>query len=310
MIKNKRVLVTGGCGFIGSHIAERLCADNEVIILDNLVSGTIENISTFKDKVEFVKADICDAKSISSHFKEVDCVFHEAANVFVQTSVENPYFDAEVNILGMLNVLEAARKHDVGRLVFAASSASYGEPKFLPITEDHPLNPDSPYAASKKAGEDYCNVYTNLYGLPTVKLRYMNVYGPRQDASSPYSGVISVFVDRIQKEQKLTIYGDGNQTRDFVNVKDVVDANLLAATKESAVGEVFNIGNGDVTTINELANSIMKIAEKKVEIDYKPMQKGDVYESVADISKAKEKLGFSPKMDLETGLRELITPSL
>jgi len=303
LLKDKNILITGGCGFIGSCIAKTLVSENDVKILDNLSSGRLENIAEIRGRVEMHSADI--RGDISSYFEGIDVVFHEAANVFIQKSIDDPHYDASVNISGTLNILEACRKHDVGRVVYASSSAVYGDPVGLPIREDHPLHPKVPYGVSKMLGEQYCRVYHELYGLETVSLRHFNVYGPNQRADSPYSGVIAIFINNALHEKPLTIYGDGSQIRDFVNVKDVVSTNIAAATSKKAVGKAINVGTGVQTSLHRLVDILSEIAGKKLDIVYAPARAGDIKNSVADITLAKDVLGFVPNVSLKEGLSEL-----
>lgn len=302
-MKNKKVAVTGGLGFIGSHLIERLNPDNEVIIIDNQSSGNIENI---KD-LDFTRIDtnFGDIRStdLEKIFEEVDYVFHMAAMTSVTQSVSEPLGSNEINITGTLKVLEAARKCGVKKLIFSSSSAVYGETEILPITETTPINPMSPYAVSKSTGELYCNVYSTIYDLPTVSLRYFNVFGPRQDPDSEYAAVIPIFIDKFLKNESPVIYGDGKQTRDFVHVNQVVDANLLAA--ESSETGVFNIGLGKSTSINHLYKIIKKAIGKDTEPMYMPERAGEIKHSVADISKA-EAIGYSPENDFKETLKETV----
>lgn len=302
-MKDKNIIITGGAGFIGSHLAEELSKTNDVKIIDDLSSGFIQNIAEFKNKVNFVKADIR-SKEIQKEFENIEIVFHQAANIEIAKSFKNPLPSTEVNILGTLNILEACRKFDC-RLIFASSTSIYGEPKNLPIKENHTLNPTSPYALSKKIGEEYCKLYSEIYGLKTLSLRYFNVYGPKQRATSPYSGVISIFIRNLLNNKPLIIYGDGEQTRDFVNVKDVAQANILAA-RSKVLGKAINIGTGKQTSINQLVKILAKITGKKLEVIHKSQRIGDVKYSLADITLAKELLNWEPKISLESGLRELV----
>jgi len=303
-LESQNILITGGCGFIGSNIARELSKDNDVKIIDDLSSGRLENIEIFKEKVNFVKLDQRDDDLIKE-FEGVDIVFHLGANVFINRSVTDPIFDANINIIGTLNVLEACRKRDVKRLVFSSSSSVYGDPVSIPITEEHVKNPKSPYAVGKRAGEYYCKLYHELYGLETVSLRYFNVFGPNQRADDPYSGVIAIFTTNALEGRPLTIYGDGEQTRDFVNVKDVVKANIAAAISSRAVGEKINIGTGKTLTINHLVNTVKELVGE-VEIGYEEPRVGDILDSIADISKAREMLGFDPGVSFEEGMGEII----
>lgn len=296
MLEGKRIVVTGGCGFIGSHLVEVLWKENGVIVIDDLSSGDLKNIEGFA--VEFHHRSI--TEPLDDLFSDVDIVFHTAASVSVVTSVDDPRHDARVNIGGLLNVLETARRSGVGRSIFSSSTAVYGRARFTPITEEHPTEPLSPYGLSKLTGEGYFRLYHSLYGLETVCLRYFNVYGPRQQAHSPYSGVISIFSRNFLEGKPSTIYGNGLQTRDFVYVKDVVRANLLAATGgKEIVGRVFNIGTGLAISIKDLASLLGVPAEATV---YGPPRPGDIRESVSDPGLSKNVLGFQATVTLEEGL--------
>ena len=305
-LEERRILVTGGSGFIGSWIAETLCPTNKVSVFDCFSTGKRKNLAYLKKDVKITEGDVREAGKVSHSVKGKDIVFHQAANVRIPLSVKDPPMDADININGTLNVLEACRKHDVGRLVFASSSAIYGDPVRLPVSEDHPKNPKSPYAVSKLAGEEYVLNYHRLYGLETVALRYFNVYGPRQDPSSPYSGVISIFSKRVSEGKGITVYGDGKQTRDFVNVRDVVSANILAAEAKKAPGHAINVGTGESVSLNRLVGIIEKISGKKSSIVHESEREGDVRDSCADITLLRKVLGFKPSIGLEYGLRELL----
>ncbi|MBN2101775.1 MAG: GDP-mannose 4,6-dehydratase [Candidatus Aenigmarchaeota archaeon] len=302
-MKGKNIIVTGGAGFIGSHIAEALAPGNSVKIIDNLYTGLKSNIGSVKE-FEFCNADITDRERIAKELREIDIVFHEGANVRIPDSIKNPQFDATVNIIGTLNVLEASRINDIQNVVFAASTSVYGDPVELPMTEGHPLNPKSPYAVGKRACEDYMKIYNELYGIKTVCLRYFNVYGPRQRADSPYSGVISIFADRLKNGKEVIVYGDGEQSRDFVNVKDVVTANILAAG--SGRSGIYNVGSGTEITLNGLIKMMAGILKLKPEVVYRKKRQGDVRRSLADLTKIKKELGFEPEIRLEEGLREVL----
>ena len=307
-MNNKKVLITGGAGFIGSHLAEELAENNEVIVIDNLSTGKLENIKHLLNdkKIIFKKGDIRDLNFLKNEFEGADYIFHQAAVVSVPKSVEDPVSTNEVNVNGTLNVLIAAKNCDAKKVVFASSCAVYGDNPDLPLKEDMLPRPLSPYAASKLACECYCQVFAEVYGLPTVSLRYFNVYGPRQDANSDYAAVIPKFIARVLENKPPIIYGDGNQTRDFIFVKDIVRANITAA--ESSITGTFNIASGKATSIEELAMQIIKTAGKNE--DMKPIHEkpraGDIKHSSADISKAKEKLNFQPEYSLEEGLEEIV----
>lgn len=298
----KRALVTGGAGFIGSHLADALLAEEcEVAVLDNLSTGHLSNLDHARDRITFYKGDIQDPEILSKAVKDTDVVFHQAAMVSVPQTVENPIDSAMINDIGTLLVLEAARKNNVKRVVLASSSAVYGDDPQLPKHENMNPKPLSPYAVQKLTGEYYARLYKDLYGLETVCLRYFNVFGPRQDPSSFYSGVISIFMDRAASKEHPVIYGNGNQFRDFIFVKDVVRANLLAAKTDSAGGN-FNVGTGSFVSINRLWEMICHISGFNAEPEYRPARPGDISESVADISRAKSELGFEPEYSFEKGL--------
>ena len=302
-MKNKKVVVTGGLGFIGSHLIERLNQNNEIIIVDNQSSGNIKNIEGLDfTRIDTDFGDITEV-NLEQIFEGADYIFHLAAVTSVPQSVEDPIRSNEVNITGILKVLEAARKCEVDKLIFSSSSAVYGETEQLPISESNPINPMSPYAVTKATGELYCNVYSEIYGLPTISLRYFNVFGPRQDPKSQYAAVIPIFIDKLLKNESPVIYGDGEQTRDFVSVKDVVDANLLSA-RSSETG-VFNIGLGKSTTINQLFEIIKNTMDKDIEPVHEAERSGEIKHSVADISKAKS-LGYSPEKDFTNKLIETV----
>lgn len=298
-------LVTGGAGFIGSHITERLLADGHAVrILDNFSTGKRENIPV-SPAVEVIEGDVGDLETVRQAMHGVDYVFHEAAIASVPETVGNPLASERVNYRGTLNILETARHAGVKRVVFACSAAVYGDLPELPKREDMPLRPLSPYAIDKLASEHACQAYTHLYGLEAVALRYFNVFGPRQDPSSPYSGVISIFSDHLGQGKQPAIYGDGEQTRDFVFVSDVVEANIRAATSATAAGRAINIATGSTLSINDLLRTICRIQGQPFEPRYLPGRQGDIRHSRADISLARDLLDWKPAVEFETGLREL-----
>ncbi len=302
-MKNKKVVVTGGLGFIGSHLIESLNENNNVIIVDNQSSGDIKNVKGFDfTKIDTNLGDITQL-NLENIFEGADYVFHMAAMTSVTQSVMDPIGCNEINITGTLKVLEAARKCGVKKLVFSSSAAVYGDTESLPITEKIPINPLSPYAVAKATGELYCNVYSEIYGLPTVALRYFNVFGPRQNPESNYASVIPIFVDKILKNETPIIYGDGEQTRDFVHVKRVVEANILSA--ESKETGVFNIGLGKSTSINQLFEIVKNAIGKDIEPKYEDERAGEIKHSFADISKAKS-IGYMPKGDLVDDLSDTV----
>jgi UDP-glucose 4-epimerase len=286
---------------------DRLLAEGfEVVVLDNLRSGSLENVSQHAGSrnFKFVRGDIRDARLVRDLVSDVDYVVHLAALTSVSESVMDSALTLDINVNGTLNLLRACVDLGARRFVYSSSCAVYGNAEKLPIREDYPAKPESPYGASKLKAENLVQKYHEDYGLETVCLRYFNVYGPRQ-AFSGYSGVITQFLDRINKSLPLTIFGDGEQTRDFVYVQDVVEANLLALKCARAFGEVFNIGTGVATSINQLANALLEIAEKNLKIVHSEARKGDIRHSVADITKAREKLGYNPEVPLKEGLRKL-----
>ena len=299
-------LVTGGAGFIGSHITEELLRrGDEVVILDNMYSGRPENLAANPQAV-FVDGSIMDSEILDSLCTEynIEGIFHLAAVASVQKSIENPALVHAVNVTGTLNVLEAARKHGIRKVVLSASAAAYGDNPVFPKREDMLPEPLSPYAVSKIAAEMYCKTYAELYDLQTVSLRYFNVFGPRQDPNGEYAAVIPKFTEKICAGEAPTVFGDGNQTRDFVFVKDVARANILAM--DSDVCGLFNIGTGVQTSLNDLAKMIMDAAGVCVSMKYEAARDGDVRYSVADISKAEQELGYKPKWDLAEGVKETV----
>ncbi|MBW2732467.1 MAG: SDR family oxidoreductase [Deltaproteobacteria bacterium] len=302
-----RVLITGGAGFIGSHIAERFVKDgHEVRIIDNLSSGHVENLAGFRDGVTFTQGDIRNRRLLEELCEGCELVYHEAAVVSVPYSVSYPQETHDVNIQGTLNVLEAARAQGVRRVVFAGSAAVYGEEPTLPKVETMAAEPIAPYGVEKITSEYYCRVFNQLYGLETVTLRYFNVFGPRQDPSSAYSGVISIFVDRALSGRGPVVFGDGEQSRDFVFVDNVVQANMLAGQKAEAAGRVYNVGLGKETTLNQLLAMLGRITGKELVASYAEARAGDIRESVASIQRISTELGYDPRVPVEEGLRRLV----
>jgi len=299
-----RYLVTGGCGFIGSHIAEALATEGaEVRIYDNLSSGYERNIAGFRDKVQFTRADVRDRSALELAMEGVEGVFHEAALVSVFDSVERPLDNHEINVTGTLNVLLAARARKVRRVVVASSAAVYGNDPALPKREDMLPQPESPYGAAKIAKEHLMAVFAKLYGLQTVSLRYFNVYGPRQDPSSPYSGVLSLFMKAALERKSPVIHGDGEQSRDFTYVEDVVALNLKAARAPGVSGRVYNAGNGGRVTINQAWALVQKLEGVDLAAVHSAPRAGDVRDSQADTTAAVRDLGHAPRYSFEEGMR-------
>jgi nucleoside-diphosphate-sugar epimerase len=302
-----KYLVTGGAGFIGSNIVEHLVHHGEYVrVLDNFATGKPENLVGLDGRIEFIKGDIRDLERVREAVKGMDYVLHQAALPSVTRSIEDPITTNDVNITGTLNVLVAARDAQVKRVIYAASSSVYGDTPTLPKREDMPARPISPYGISKYVGEQYCQLFTELYGLETVCLRYFNIFGPKQDPHSPYSGVISIFIKAFLNGVPPKIYGDGEQSRDFTFVANAIRANLLACDAEGAAGQVFNIACGQRTTINELANRLRELLDSDLEPVYVAERPGDILHSLADISKAQTILGYEPKVDLTAGLLKTI----
>ncbi len=302
----QKVLVTGGAGFIGSHLAEELAARGyHVLILDNLSTGKLENISGLlgKDNVELCRGSVTNLSLLKKLTDGVTYVFHEAAVVSVPYTIEDPQSTNDVNVTGTLNVLIAARDNNVKKVVFASSCAVYGDRYVLPQSEAAPLNPLSPYAVTKVAGECYCHAFSKVYNLPTVSLRYFNVYGLRQDAKSRYAAVIPIFAEMIARGLSPVIFGDGEQSRDFTFVKDVVSANILAAESNAEGG--YNIGSSTNITINKLAGTICRLMGKNLTPVYDKPRAGDLEHSLADITRAAS-FGYKPEWDMEAGLEKII----
>ncbi len=298
-------LVTGGAGFIGSHIASALTrAGARVRVIDDLSTGYRENLDEIGGDVDFVHASLADEDALRRALEDVELVFHEAAIPSVPRSVEDPRQTHIASVDSTFSLLMAAREKKVRRIVYAASSSAYGDKPSLPKVEDMLPEPLSPYAVAKLVGEYYAQVFTRVYGLETLSLRYFNVFGPRQDPSSQYSGVISRFISDLLSGQQPVIYGDGEQTRDFTYIDNVVDANLKAAETAKGIGQIINVANGERITLNQLLKALKEITGKEdVEVDYQAPRAGDVKHSLADITRAREFLGFEPRVDLRTGLQ-------
>lgn len=305
-MEGRNIVVTGGAGFIGSNIVRTLSSENEVIVIDDLSIGNLSNINDLiqNKSITFIKGSVTDLDFLQKIFKNVDYVFHEAAIPSVPRSIENPIKSNYANVNGTINVLVAARDNNADKVVYASSSSIYGDTPTLPKRENMSPNPLSPYAVSKVCGEYYCKVFNEVYGLATASLRYFNVFGPRQDPSSKYAAVVPNFINRVLNDSSPVVYGDGLQTRDFTYIKDVVNANILAAESNS-IGK-FNIAGGKRVSINDLAKMVMKIMRKDLDLIYKDSRLGDIMHSLADISKAKKELNYEPRFTLYKGLEETI----
>ena len=303
------ILVTGGAGFIGSHIVDRLLDEGfHVRVVDDLSTGEKKNLVQHESKksFQFIQGDIRNYDLVKKVVRGVHAVFHEAALVSVTSSVKNPLLTNEINVTGTINLLKACVDSHIKRFIFASSCAIYGDSITLPQHENLLPMPLSPYAVSKLAAENYIKVFHDVYDLETVTLRYFNVYGPRQKYG-PYCGVISTFINRLLEKRPPTIYGDGEQTRDFVNVNDVVEANMLALLKQKVAGEVFNISTGEAINVNTLARSLQRIMGRaNLKPVYAEARPGDIRNSYADISKARKEMGYKPKVKLDEGLNELV----
>jgi UDP-glucose 4-epimerase len=307
-----RVLVTGGCGFIGSHLVDRLLSEGlEVTVIDNLDTGHLTNIAHHQRKkgFHFIRGDIRDFGFVKKTMKDIEIVFHEAALASVTISVKDPILTNDINVTGTLNLLKASSDLHVKRFIYASSAAVYGDTSSPQKREDMTPNPTSPYGVSKLAAENYVTLFHKLYGLETISLRYFNVYGPRQrfDIQCAYGGAITIFTNRLLRNMPPIIYGDGEQTRDFVYIQDVIEANMLALNSKNAAGEAFNIGTGTPTSINQIAEALKDILNKKhLENIYADPRPTDIKHGYADISKANKTLGYNPKFSIKEGLTELV----
>lgn len=302
-----RYLVTGGAGFIGSHIVRRLVGDGvSVRVVDNLSTGQSVRLDDVRDLVEFVEGDLADQRVSDEVVRDVDCVLHQAAVPSVQRSVCDPIGTNRSNVTATLNVLESCRKAGVRRLVYAASSSVYGDTEALPKAEEMLPNPLSPYALQKLVGERYCKLYYDLYGLETVSLRYFNVFGPGQDPHSEYSAVIPKFITKLLGKEPIVVYGDGEQSRDFTYVENVVEANLLALRAMGASGSSCNIGCGERITLNKLIRLLEEILGLKANVNYAASKAGDVRHSLADVTLARRLLGYEPRVMVKEGLKRTV----
>jgi UDP-glucose 4-epimerase len=298
-----RYLIAGGAGFIGSHLADHLISEgNEVTILDDLSSGKTENIN---NKCNFIQGCITDQELVKTIFKDIDFCYHLAAIPSVQKSIDNWTECHKINLGGSINIFNEAAKHNVP-VIYASSAAIYGNSKDTPIAEDSQINPESPYGLDKYCCELQAKLFGEIHGLKNMGLRFFNVYGPRQDPKSPYSGVISIFSNKINNNETIEVFGDGEQERDFIFVEDVISALIAAAKKVSTKSEVYNVCTGNSVTINELIQCFFTVLDKKVDIKYSSPREGDIYKSLGSPIKAKNELGFGNKIDLKTGLQQLL----
>jgi UDP-glucose 4-epimerase len=305
--KARLALVTGGAGFIGSHLADALLAAGWAVrVLDDFSSGREENLRHLQDRIEVVRGDFAEPDVVARSVRDVEVVFHQGAVPSVPRSVAEPVRTNRANVVGTLGVLEAARQAGVRRVVYAASSSAYGDTEVLPKVESMAPNPRSPYALQKYAGEVYCRLYHELYGLETVALRYFNVFGPRQDPKSEYAAVVPRFATACLRREPAQIHGDGEQSRDFTFVADTVRANLLAAEAKDAPGHVINVAGGRRISLNELYATLQRITGSTVPATHGPPRAGDVKHSLADLSRARTLLGFEPRVSLEDGLRRTL----
>jgi len=301
-------VVTGGAGFIGSHIAGALASSGvRVRVLDDLSTGHRENLDEIGGDIDFVRGSVADEQLLSKALENVELIFHEAAIPSVPRSVESPRNTHIASVDGTFSLLLAAKEAGVRRVVYAASSSAYGDQPTLPKVEQMAPDPLSPYAVAKLVGEYYCRVFTRVYGLETVSLRYFNVFGPRQDPGSQYSGVVSRFISALLSDERPVIFGDGEQSRDFTYIENVVAANLSAASAPKAAGNVINVANGERITLNELLNELKQLTGRtEVTAEYRDSRVGDVRHSLADITMARELLGYESKVDLREGLKRTL----
>ena len=300
-------LVTGGAGFIGSHIVRRLVSEGKYVrVVDNLSTGKEARLDDVRQSIDFLRGDLADEEVSEAAVRGIDYVLHQAAIPSVQRSINDPVGTNKANVTATLNLLESCRKANVRRFVYAASSSAYGDAEVLPKLESMPVNPLSPYALQKWVGEHYCKLYHKLYGLQTISLRYFNVFGPAQDPHSEYSAVIPKFITALLAEKPITVYGDGEQSRDFTYVENVVEANLLAAEASSAAGIMCNIGCGERVSLNTLIGLLEENIGVKAEVTYAEPKAGDVRHSLADIAAARRVLGYEPKVMLNEGLKRTV----
>jgi nucleoside-diphosphate-sugar epimerase len=306
-VAHRPVLVTGGGGFLGSHLVERLLAEgHRVRVLDNFATGRRENLLHILDEIELIEGDIQSYERVHNAVRGCELVFHLAALPSVPRSVQDPLTSNASNVIGTLNVLLAARDEEVRRVVFASSSSIYGANRELPKREDMPAFPIAPYAVAKQAAEGYCRAFFEVYGLETVALRYFNVFGPRQDPLSQYAAVIPRFITAFLNGRPPVVYGDGEQSRDFTYIDNAVQATVLAAAATGVAGEVFNVACGERITLNQLLEELRRLTGRGIKATYEEPRPGDVPHSLADISRARERLGYAPAVDARTGLAKTL----
>jgi len=305
----KQILVTGGAGFIGSHLVEKLLELGFFVkILDNFSTGKLENLAHLdQNKIQIIKGDVSHFEEIFEAAQNVEAIYHEAALVSVPLSIQNPQLSFQINSLGSFNVFETARRLNISKIIYASSAAVYGTNQNLPLKETELCEPLSPYALEKHYTEQLAHLYFHLYGISSVGLRYFNVYGERQDPTSPYSGVISIFVDKLLKNQQITIFGDGEQTRDFIYVKDVISANILALEYSEKNAQIFNVGTQTSITINKLLFVLQTQLKTSIIPTYQPNRSGDIKDSCANNSKLKETLHWNPQFSIEEGFAYYLT---
>ncbi|NHI92301.1 MAG: SDR family NAD(P)-dependent oxidoreductase [Candidatus Lokiarchaeota archaeon] len=306
-LKDQKILITGGAGFIGSNLTDYFLEnDNEVTVIDDFSTGILKNLENAKKSKNFflIRGDIRDETKLKKIIQDVDYIFHQAAIASVPLSIKDPVKTNDVNVNGTLNILHLAKNSDIKRIVFASSSSVYGEVKTLPIKEDDIVGPISPYGVSKLSAESYLLMYQKVFGVKVTILRYFNVYGKRQ-IDSPYSGVIPIWFGKLLRNESPVIFGDGFQRRDFIYIRDIIQLNELAAIKKVAIGEIFNAGISVACSINELAELVIEVVGKKIDLIYEPIRNGDIKDSIASISKANKLLDYKPNYDLKKGLMEL-----
>jgi UDP-glucose 4-epimerase len=305
-LNGARTLVTGGAGFIGSHVVDGLMElEAEVIVLDDMSNGVVENVADWKDNKRFklVKGDIRDQKTVQKHLQDVEYLFHQAAKVSVPFSVKEPHLVLDVNVMGTTVLLEESRRADVKKIVMASSSSVYGDTPTLPKVETMCTGPISPYGVSKLAQEQLGKAFFDVHGMDVTSLRYFNIYGPRQRGGS-YAGVISIFFEKALENKPLPIFGDGTGTRDYTFVRDAVQANLLSATKKASKGKIYNVAKGKQTSLDQLADEIIRLTSSKSTKEYLDPRPGDILDSLADLTQITNDVGYGPKYDISDGLKE------